>query len=173
MLLPILILFSCYMTTTIFAAPSTPNPRSFLEPLNKRYQIQCYHPPPNTYPPLASDCVHAARNVACGDHIETEYSFSRGIGWKVPYTWIWGSCSVVIDIIAPDNPIERASLEMISLQALQLISFCVMSNEYKSGGVTTVGANDLLNVVITGLRRPATMPTVDQCIATAKALFGP
>ena len=171
MLLRILLLLLSWHFTTLPAAPSTPNPRSFLEPFDKRWNIQCYHPPPNTYPLVPSDCVRAARNIACGPNIEGLLRFSRNLDWKVPYTWIWNTCSVVIDIVEPGNPTEIASLGMISLRALQLISNCVMNNEFKSGGRTTVGANDLLNVVVTGLARPTNpYPSLEECIATVKDL---
>lgn len=177
MMLVHLISILVFLFALILAAPSSSNLHSSLKLLSRsRHEIQCFVSSPirRLCRIVPSDCTRAVQILRVGDRVQAPMEFSRVTGYQVPFKVEFGSCRILVDIIAPDNPSEITTLYEISTRALEVTSRCVITPNFgRIGGRTTAGPNNLINVGVMGvegndepLRPPRLSPMaiVNQCL---------
>lgn len=163
-----------FLSALILAAPSSPNFHPPSKLLSKRYEIQCFRQTVQRplCPAVPSDCMRVIQLMRGGDKVDAPMEFSRVTGYTLPHLWAYGTCKIIIDVVASGNPSEITTVYEISIRALELIARCVIDPRFaRMGGRTTVGPNDIIRVGVMGVQTRDDQPTrlnpmavVNQCL---------
>ena len=120
-----------------------------------RYAVHCLDPP--LYDPIRPNhCYETARLLFCRPNTSRNMVFSRRprfpeVGFKVPFSWIMGTCSITVDIADHVDPTteETSRISAVATRALEIVRTCVDHGPHK-GGWSTVGTHDNLKVLVRG-----------------------
>ncbi|MCJ1457416.1 hypothetical protein MMC28_007784 [Mycoblastus sanguinarius] len=104
------------------------------------------------YPTNVDDCEGAIRELIRNRDLDRPLSFSRqaGCDFRLPVSFSSGTCVIMLYM---DNYRDRDTMKLLDVEdaALSLAAQCASSSEPPAlGGRRTVGAQDLLNMIMYG-----------------------
>ena len=148
-----LLLLLAVLPPSLLALPSTLNPRSLANSMEKRYLVYCFKQQygRQLQLPIAADCWHAAEQIVCGDKYQApmEFTHSPKPGFWVPWRWTHGTCIIQIDLEPGSEAVDVTSLADIAERAVEMIRSCVVHSS-KLGGRTTAGQLGLIHLMVSG-----------------------
>lgn len=106
------------------------------------------------------ECKQAIREIPMGEKALAPLSFGRdpGAGFRVPYTWQYGSCAIDIDVVREEHE-ERSTFAAIFKRAFDIAVECVIKPP-NLGGEGLVGENEQLKVWIYGIGPKVASPSL-------------
>ncbi|MCJ1486140.1 hypothetical protein MMC06_006316 [Schaereria dolodes] len=139
----------------------TPEALSAADPSPFYARLYCFDEGPPTLPQvLDHDCFQITQDIADGDKADAPMLFSRHDGYTVPHRFVWGTCVIVIDMLADDDEL-RIPLTSIKWLAEKIVKDCIQTalreGSQRTGGKAEIGLNPenfLMGMEIVGKIKP-------------------
>lgn len=113
--------------------------------------------------PTLTDCYQAIAYIPSGtdkSRAPIVFSHDSKAGYQVPKKWIYGDCGIDIDL-KKDAETEVSTFNYIGNIALGLAEYCVKKTPPYLGGLSEIGENSRLQVILYGWR-PQKNVTISQ-----------